>query len=60
LDQGATIAVFSWMAGMSVHLPRLFVYHCPAAVGPKRSETFKVMERQLLRGDLNPACSSPS
>src|SRR4051812_40439990 len=48
------IAVISWMAGM-LYLPRLFVYHCDAEVGSKQSETFKVMERRLLRAIINPA-----
>ena len=48
------IAVISWMAGM-LYLPRLFVYHCEAEVGSKQSETFKVMERRLLKGLINPA-----
>src|ERR1043166_4931350 len=43
------IAEIAWMAGM-LYLPRLFVYHCDAEVGSKQSETFKVMERRLLRG----------
>ena len=42
------------MAGL-LYLPRLFVYHADAAVGSKESETFKVMERRLLRGIMNPA-----
>ena len=48
------IAVISWMAGM-LYLPRLFVYHCEAETGSKQSETFKVMERRLLRAIINPA-----
>ncbi len=48
------IAVISWMAGM-LYLPRLFVYHCEAERGSKQSETFKVMERRLLRAIVNPA-----
>ena len=48
------IAVIAWMAGM-LYLPRLFVYHCEAEPGSKRSETFKVMERRLLRFIINPA-----
>jgi len=48
------IAVMSWMAGM-LYLPRLFVYHCEAERGSRQSETFKVMERRLLRGIINPA-----
>ena len=42
------IAVIAWMAGM-LYLPRLFVYHCEAEIGSKQSETFKVMERRLMR-----------
>ena len=48
------IAVIAWMAGM-LYLPRLFVYHCAADVGSMQSETFKVMERRLLRAIMNPA-----
>lgn len=48
------VAVISWMAGM-LYLPRLFVYHCAVAVGSETSETFKVMERKLLRLIINPA-----
>ena len=48
------IAVIAWMAGM-LYLPRLFVYHCDAAPGSVQSETFKVMERRLLRAIINPA-----
>ncbi len=48
------IAVISWMAGM-LYLPRLFVYHCEAEAGSTQSETFKVMERRLLKAIINPA-----
>jgi putative membrane protein len=48
------IAVMAWMAGM-LYLPRLFVYHCEAEPGSRQSETFKVMERRLLRGIINPS-----
>jgi protoporphyrinogen IX oxidase len=48
------IAVISWMAGM-LYLPRLFVYHCDAEAGSKQSETFKIMERRLLRAIMSPA-----
>ena len=48
------IAVISWMAGM-LYLPRLFVYHCAAEIGSTQSETFKVMERRLLKAIINPA-----
>lgn len=48
------ISVISWMAGM-FYLPRLFIYHCDADVGSEKSETFKIMERRLLRAIINPA-----
>lgn len=48
------IAIISWMAGM-LYLPRLFIYHCDAQPGSQMSETFKVMERRLLRIIINPA-----
>jgi protoporphyrinogen IX oxidase len=48
------IAIIAWMAGM-LYLPRLFVYHCEAEIGSRQSETFKVMERRLLRAIINPA-----
>ena len=48
------ISVIAWMAGM-LYLPRLFVYHCEAEPGSPQSETFKVMERRLLRAIINPA-----
>ena len=48
------VAVIAWMAGM-LYLPRLFVYHCAAEAGSKQSETFKVMERRLLKAIINPA-----
>src|SRR5690348_11430932 len=44
----------AWMAGM-LYLPRLFVYHCGAEAGSVQSETFKVMERRLLKAIINPA-----
>lgn len=48
------IAVMAWMAGM-LYLPRLYVYHADAPAGSPMSETFKVMERRLLRFIINPA-----
>ena len=48
------IAVIAWMAGM-LYLPRLFVYHADAPKGSDVSETFKVMERRLLKGIINPS-----
>jgi len=48
------IAVIAWMGGM-LYLPRLFVYHCEAEPGSRQSETFKTMERRLLKAIINPA-----
>ena len=48
------MAVISWMAGM-LYLPRLMVYHAEAQTGSIQSETFKIMERRLLKGIINPA-----
>jgi len=48
------ISVVAWMAGL-LYLPRLFVYHASAKPGSETSETFKVMERRLLRGIMHPA-----
>ena len=48
------IAVISWMAGL-FYMPRLFIYHTDAEPGSVQSETFKVMERRLLKVIMNPA-----
>ncbi len=48
------IAIIAWMAGL-LYLPRLFVYHCDAPKGSTQSETFKMMERRLLKAIMNPA-----
>ena len=48
------IAVISWMAGL-LYLPRLFVYHAAATPGSDQSETFKTMERRLLKAIMTPA-----
>jgi len=48
------IAVIAWMSAM-LYLPRLFVYHTQAQPGTESSERFKVMERRLLKGIMNPA-----
>ena len=48
------ISVIAWMAGM-LYLPRLFVYHAEAARASEASETFKVMERRLLKAIVNPS-----
>jgi len=46
------LAVISWMAGL-LYLPRLFVYHVNAT--GEMSETFKIMERRLLKAIMTPA-----
>ena len=48
------IAMIAWMAGI-LYLPRLFVYHTEAESGSTQSETFKVMERRLLKAITIPA-----
>lgn len=51
------VSLIAWMAAM-LYLPRLFVYHAslPAgAASAPQSETFKVMERRLLRAIMTPA-----
>lgn len=46
--------VMCWMAGL-LYLPRLFVYHSLKEVGSDTSETFKIMERRLLRAITIPS-----
>ncbi|MCX7323821.1 MAG: protoporphyrinogen oxidase HemJ [Hyphomicrobiales bacterium] len=48
------VAIISWMAAI-LYLPRLMIYHCAAERGSGQSETFKVMERRLLRAIMTPA-----
>lgn len=48
------MAFSAWMAGMW-YLPRLMIYHVGTAVGSEASETFKVMERRLLKAITTPA-----
>lgn len=48
------MALIAWMAGM-FYLPRLFAYHAESPNGSQQAETFKVMERRLLRMIMNPA-----
>ena len=57
IKAGHVVAMIAWMAAM-LYLPRLFVYHAslPAeAASRPQSETFKVMERRLLRAIMTPA-----
>lgn len=48
------MSIIAFMAGM-LYLPRLFVYHVDAPAGSAQSETFKIMERRLLKAIINPA-----
>jgi putative membrane protein len=48
------ISMIAWMAGL-LYLPRLFVYHVQAQAGSIQSDTFKIMERRLLKAIMNPA-----
>jgi putative membrane protein len=48
------LSAIAWMAGL-LYLPRLYVYHCGTTPGSEMDATFKVMERRLLRGIMNPA-----
>ena len=47
------IAVITWMAGI-FYLPRLFVYHADAQDTVSK-DRFKIMERKLYRGIMNPS-----
>jgi len=48
------VAVIAWMAAL-LYMPRLFVYHSKVAAGTEASETFKTMERRLLKAIMTPA-----
>jgi putative membrane protein len=48
------ISIVAWMAAL-LYLPRLLVYHAGSAVDSEQSETFKVMERRLLKAIATPA-----
>lgn len=48
------ISIIAWMAGL-LYLPRLYVYHADTLAGSELSETFKIMERRLLKYIMNPA-----
>ncbi len=48
------LSVISWMVGL-LYMPRLFVYHSQAQIGSVQAETFKVMERRLLKAIMTPA-----
>ena len=49
------ISVIAWMAGL-FYLPRLFIYHNDADPNEIiQIDTFKIMERRLLKAIMNPA-----
>lgn len=49
------ISVISWMVGL-LYLPRIFVYHVQnGEPGTDTSQTFKTMERRLLKLIMTPA-----
>jgi putative membrane protein len=52
------LSIITWMAGL-FYLPRLYVYHAmtdlSTAAGQAQSETFKIMERRLLKGITTPS-----
>ena len=48
------ISVITWMAGL-LYLPRLFVYHSLSEINSIQSETFKIMERRLLKVIMLPS-----
>lgn len=49
------MSVLAWMAGL-FYLPRLFVYHVEQIEpGSAADQTFRTMERKLLRQIMNPA-----
>ena len=48
------LSVISWMVGL-LYLPRLFVYHSQTQIGSVQAETFKIMERRLLKAIMTPA-----
>lgn len=48
------ISIISWMAGL-LYLPRLLIYHFDSEVNSVQSETFKIMERRLLKAIMTPA-----
>ncbi|WP_375174054.1 CopD family protein [Pseudooceanicola sp.] len=48
------ISVIAWMAGL-FYLPRLFVHHVEQAETAGMEETFRMMERKLLKVIMNPS-----
>lgn len=48
------MSVIAWMAGL-FYLPRLFVHHVEQADNAQMDETFRMMERKLLKLIMNPS-----
>ena len=48
------ISVITCMAGL-LYFPRLFVYHSLSEINSIQSETFKIMERRLLKAIMLPS-----
>ena len=48
------MSVIAWMAGI-FYLPRLFVHHVEQADNAQMEETFRMMERKLLKLIMNPS-----
>ncbi len=48
------ISVIAWMAAL-FYLPRLLVYHAEAEKNSAITDTFKIMERRLLKVIMTPA-----
>lgn len=51
------ISIISWMAAM-FYMPRLLAYHSKVTIGSEMDETFKIMERRLLKIIMTPAMIS--
>lgn len=48
------MSVIAWLAGL-FYLPRLFVHHVEQSDNARIEETFRMMEKKLLRLIMNPA-----
>ena len=58
LKAAHVISIIAWMAGL-FYLPRLFIYHVEAETTQSvQIDTFKIMERRLLKAIMNPAMLS--
>ena len=48
------VSVIAWMAGL-FYLPRLYVHHVEQSDNAEMEETFRMMERKLLKVIMNPS-----